>query len=407
VRGRLLDALLRRAFMVEASGRGTLAVQDQLDRLRLYDTTGEHLKQWDAPAQLHVKSEPPGARVVLERYVNDSGQRRIARADELGITPLSPQTLDRGSYRLRFDLPGHTPVLFPILLRRGEKREISVALPPTTTVPDGFVYIPAGQVLYGTDGQEEIRVSFNAEPLHPVDTGPFLISRHEVTYNEYLTYLEALPAEQRQALLKAAASETSDTPHLTELSPGVWQLDLHQGHRWYTTRSGEILTYEGRKHRASVEWEKLPITGITPLEAQEYIGWLARSGRVPGARMCSEHEWEHAARGADNRSFATGDRIDQNSANISTTYDRVASAFGPDPVGSYPQSESPFGLVDTAGNAYELTMSPHNPALMVARGGAFYFDVFASNIANRFEIPANLRHNTVGLRVCATWSPGR
>jgi len=102
-----------------------------------------------------------------------------------------------------------------------------------------------------------------------------------------------------------------------------------------------------------------------------------------------------------------GERLDSTAANISTTYDKVASAYGPDPVGTYPQAESPFGLNDTAGNVYELTLSPHNPELFVARGGAFYFDVFASNIANRFELPANLRHNTVGLRACATWPPAK
>ncbi len=405
VRERLLDALLRRAFLVEETGRGPLAVQDQLDRLKLYDVSGEHLTRWDAPAQLHVRSEPTGARVVLERYVNDGGQRRIARADELGTTPLAPQTLERGSYRLRFDLPGRTPVLFPIVLRRGESASIEVALPQSASVPDGFIYIPAGQVLYGTDGPEEIRLSFNAEPLHSVQTGPFLIGRYEVTYNEYLTYLEALPVERRNALL--AGNESADSSHLKELSEGVWQLDLNQGHRVYSAKRGEILTYEGRKHRAAVDWEKLPVTGITPLEAQEYMSWLDLSGRVPGARMCNEHEWERAARGADNRSFASGDRVDPSSANISTSYGKIASAYGPDPVGSYPQSESPFGLYDTVGNAYEVTVSPYNPSQMVLRGGAYYFDVFGSNIANRFEIPAVLRITTAGLRVCATWPPVR
>jgi len=56
--------VLRRAFLVEETGRGPLAVQDQLDRLKLYDVSGEHLTRWDAPAQLHVRSEPTGARVV-------------------------------------------------------------------------------------------------------------------------------------------------------------------------------------------------------------------------------------------------------------------------------------------------------------------------------------------------------
>ena len=130
-----------------------------------------------------------------------------------------------------------------------------------------------------------------------------------------------------------------------------------------------------------------------------------RSGRVPGARFCDEHEWERAARGADDRGFASGDRLDPGSANIDATYGRVSSAYGPDPVGSYPQSDSPFGLYDTVGNAYEMTVSPHTSGALWARGGAFFFSAFGARVDNRTEIPADFRDSRTGFRVCATWPP--
>ena len=83
---RMLPAL-RRAFLVEETGRGPLAVQDQLDRLRLYDTTGEHLKQWDAPAQLHVTTTPPGASVTLGRAERRSSTTSAARNASTSYSP--------------------------------------------------------------------------------------------------------------------------------------------------------------------------------------------------------------------------------------------------------------------------------------------------------------------------------
>ncbi len=406
VRGRLLEVLSKRAEVAEQAGRDDLTVQDHLDRIQLYDQTGAYLERWNAPAQLQIESEPPGARITLQRYIDDGGRRRPSPFEEVGTTPLAAYALERGSYLLHFELPGRVSVGYPVALGRGESMTVTVALPPSSTIPDGFIYVPGGRLLYGSDDPEDTRASFNAEPMHRVDTGPYLIGRFELTYADYLPFLAALPAERRSALLASSATGTmQNSVHLTELSAGGWQLELHQGDRIYTARSGELLTYVGRSHRPSVEWERLPITGITPGEASEFIRWLDSSKRVPGARFCNEHEWERAARGADDRDFATGDRLDPNSANISTTYGRVSSAFGPDPVGSYPQSESPFGLYDTVGNAYELTVSPHDAGAMVARGGAFFFDAFGARIANRNLIPADFRHSTVGLRVCATWPP--
>jgi formylglycine-generating enzyme required for sulfatase activity len=161
--------------------------------------------------------------------------------------------------------------------------------------------------------------------------------------------------------------------------------------------------YEGRTRRASVAWERLPVSAIDERDAAAYIAWLDRSGRLPGARFCDEYEWERAARGADGRAFAVGDTLHPDDANFDMTYGKLESAFGPDPVGSYLHALSPFGLRDTDGNVYELTVSPHKLGAIMVRGGAYFYAEIQARTAVRFPFPAGLRDPTVGLRVCATW----
>ncbi|WP_276082564.1 nSTAND1 domain-containing NTPase [Nannocystis punicea] len=402
IRERLGEVLLERALLAEQAGHGEFVIQDLLERLKLYDEDGGRIERWNAPALFTATSHPPGARVQLERY--DPKRTRIDKTEELGTTPVAARPLDRGSYRLRFELAGYAPVTLPITLAREEVADFAVVLPPADTVPAGFVYVPAGRFLYGTGDIVDLRQSMNAEPLHRVETGAYVIGRHEVTWADYIEFLSALPAGERAAILAInAARVLSDSARLTELPQGGWQLELHQTVRVYTVRTGEPLVYEGRTQRARVEWERLPVTGIGAEEATAYFAWLNASGRVPGARFCNEHEWERAARGADDRRFSIGEHLEPSEANIDRTYGLLGPAFGPDPVGSYPQSVSPYGLYDTIGNAYELTVSPYDHKQLNARGGAFYYNEFAARVPNRFEIAASFRHSTVGLRVCATW----
>jgi formylglycine-generating enzyme required for sulfatase activity len=405
VRAKLLDALLERARMTELAARGELAVKEQVERLRVYDLDGEHVARWDAPGILTVRTEPLGARVLLERYVDERGRLKPAAGEALGATPTEPRTLAHGSYRLRLELEGRAPVLYPVLLARAEELVLDIVL-PTTSVPDGFVYVPAGRFLYGAECPEVMRGALYAEPLHQVETGAYLIAALEVTFADYIEFLEALPADRRRELIGAGTSETlQEGVRLSELSGGGWQLEIHQGTRAYSARSDQELVYEGRTRRERVPWAKLPVTGLSFADAELYMNWLDSTGRVPGARFCTEYEWERAARGADGRSFAHGARLDPTDANFSATYGRVSSAFGPDPVGSYSHTTTPFGLYDTVGNAYEMTVPQHKPDTMVVRGGAYFYDAWGARADNRFEVGRIFRHSTLGLRVCATWPP--
>jgi eukaryotic-like serine/threonine-protein kinase len=160
------------------------------------------------------------------------------------------------------------------------------------------------------------------------------------------------------------------------------------------------IEYPQRAKRQRQDWLALPVAGISPEDADAYAKWLAKTGRVPRARLCSELEWERAARGADARRFPHGDRLADDDADIDVTYGRLAGGFGPDEVGSHPASTSPFGLLDAAGNVEELCrpVAGHDYA---TRGGSFYQSERAASVMNANHVPSDYRHLQIGVRVCA------
>jgi formylglycine-generating enzyme required for sulfatase activity len=145
----------------------------------------------------------------------------------------------------------------------------------------------------------------------------------------------------------------------------------------------------------------MPVSGISWHDAVAYGRWLDRTGRLLGARPCDEHEWERAARGADGRLFPHGDRLAPDDADAAETYGRVTAAFGPDEVGTHPASDSPFGVSDLAGNAWEWTASRGGDGDVAIRGGSWYHNPLAARSNNREASEPDLREITIGVRICA------
>jgi formylglycine-generating enzyme required for sulfatase activity len=321
---------------------------------------------------------------------------------EAGQTPITDLSLDPGSYVLVLRAADRVAVRYPFLIGRGERFSTEIHLPGAAEIPTGFVYVPAGRFLFGTSDESLRRGFLNTVPVHSMSTEAYLIASAETTYGDWITFLNALPADKRAANAPKVGGLRGSV-QLTEVTSGQWQLTIQPTTQAYTARTDEPITYRARRDRISQNWYNFPVSGISLVEAEAYTAWLDGSGRVPGARLCTELEWERAARGADNREYPHGNRLDRNDANFELTYGKEPLAFGPDEVSSHTPSRSPFLVDDMAGNVYEFTRSTLAEGELVIRGGAFYFDETSSRSTNRSTVEPTVRDIVVGMRVCATY----
>ena len=397
VRARLAEVLYARMTVIEAlHERGRL--DEMKARLDLYDVDGALRQRWVAPASLQIASDPPGAVITLERYeANAQGHRVPTVVRKFDTTAGEPVEADPGSYRLIFQLPGYETVYYPLSVGRGEAREIAVPLPREDTLPPGFVYVPEGRSLYGSVDVETIRSFFSSEPARDVQTGPYLISRNELTNGEYIAFLAALSPSDRAARLTPEVAQWESGHGISMRPDGTWQFELKLGDEVQAAGLGDMIRLPGG---ANVDWTQLPVAGMSWPEAEAYLAWLGSSGKLPGARFCSEREWERAARGADDRRYPHGDTLAVGEANFGANDGLI---LAPTVVGSFPVSTSPFGLFDTSGNVFEWVSALDESAGKVARGGGYLFDRNTDSVVNRVPLDPNIRAVKAGLRVCASY----
>jgi serine/threonine protein kinase/formylglycine-generating enzyme required for sulfatase activity len=398
-RERLADAFLERALAAEASGRLDLATETA-ERLTV---GGRQYEQWNAPGRLSLRTTPP-ARVSIAQYVLDPTTEHsvLGEARDLGDTPVAALELPRGSYLLTLQVTKELSIPYPIMLKRGEDLALDLRLPAPSQVPEGFVYVPEGRFLFGCPDDDLLVKFFLTPPQHEVETGAFLIARHETTYADWLEFLRDLPAEERKPFLPGDSTlAAADAGIRLSFEADVWRLTIAAGDKVYAAAEGEPIVYTDRPVNARQDWSHMPVSGIDVPSAQAYMAWLDRTGKVPGARLCTDWEWERAARGADGRRYPHGAQLATADANILTTYGK-ASEVGPDEVGLHPASRSPFGLEDAAGNVFEWVSSSLASGDTVIRSGAFAYVNLVAITINRTVSPPETRDSTVGLRVCAT-----
>ncbi|CAM3775301.1 SUMF1/EgtB/PvdO family nonheme iron enzyme [Corallococcus sp. ZKHCc1 1396] len=394
---RLADLLLQRILVAERD-RKPEARAALLQRLDEVDPSGVTSHKLTAPVRVDLDSDPPGAVVQVESLEPITGEPPGPWT--FGTTPItSGLTLSPGSYRLTFTRPDRPPVRYPVLLGRGGVFQARVVLPKH--VPDGYVYVPPGRFLYGSGDDESIRRTVvRTRPLHPLTTGAFLIARHEVTYADWLTWLRALPTAERAAR-RPRGTNYFGTIELLPNPDDTWTFHLEHEGVAYHAREGEPLRYQDRQLRAEQDWRRFPVSGISWEDARAYVAWLDATGRLPRARLCTEREWERAARGADGRDYPHGPTLAPDDANFDATYGRKPRAFGPDAVGSHPRSDSPFGVADQSGNVWEwlVTDTAGTPAY---GGGSFYQDALTARVLNHGDGEPRTRFPFIGMRVCAS-----
>lgn len=409
-RRRLAGVFFARALLAEQGWH--LSERDgHLQRLELYDHSGDLMKAWNAPGRISLSGSPRGAAVTIRKYVTDEHKnRRLGPPRDLGALPASVE-LEPGSYSLSLSALGHEPVRYPVLVARDERLDINIDLPKEGTIPPGFVYIPPGRFLYGSAGDSETRAWFQAVPIHELRTTGYLIGRTEVTFAEWLEYLDSLSGEERiQRTPGSGAKMGFDAAlQLSERGDGPWELSMQQGGSSYRVLRGERLSYASRgedgapkvrSKNGTQDWLRFPVMAISASDAEAYASWLRTTGRMNGARLCDDREWERAGRGADDREFAHGDELYDSDANYDVTHGRIL--MGPDEVASHPASDSPFGISDMVGNVWEWATTSEASARYVVRGGSYYHNSRTCRLVNRNASIGTLRDATVGVRICAT-----
>ncbi|HEY8211786.1 MAG TPA: bifunctional serine/threonine-protein kinase/formylglycine-generating enzyme family protein [Myxococcaceae bacterium] len=398
LRRELGQIFLERALLAEDAHHAELR-DFFVEQMRINDPGGALERTWTRPATVEI-SEPRGAAITAAQYERrKDGSFETRQLQVSGVVPAT-LTFPPGSYLLQVG-----KISYPLLLRRGETR--AVTLPEDLPVRPGFVYIPAGRFLFGSGDEDSVRQFMQTAPIHTAETGPYFIARWETTYAQWREFLEALPpAELQRRLPRVTASSMFGTLSLVPpASPAEkWVFELRVSGTIHRAREGEPLTYPGRDRRVSQDWLQFPVAGISFEDAQAYARWLDQTGRVPGARLCTEREWERAARGADDRKFPHGDRLLPDDTNYDQTYGKKPDGFGPDVVGSHPASRSPFGIDDMAGNVMEWTVTSAERSEPVNRGGDYYEYSTAERVENRNEPEPTYRDPTLGLRLCASVS---
>lgn len=233
------------------------------------------------------------------------------------------------------------------LWRRRDNTEWVSAPQP---VPTPLATIPAGTgVLGGEDGTER----------RPFQHPEFTMEKTEVTYAQYAAFLNAArPAPEESA---------------------KW-MDL--------TRPDNPIVHSPEGYRVCADCAEHPVAFVSFHGAQAYCAFLNRA--LPDTRY-----WEIAARGDTGRIYPWGeDAAVERFANIAGEADGFPHSS---PVGSFPRGQSPAGLLDLAGNAFEWTIALGKPVL---RGGSWATDASWAECARREVNTPTARNNHNGFRCC-------
>ena len=245
------------------------------------------------------------------------------------------------------------------------RREIFI-----TVASREMIHIPAGEFIMGS-----MKGNDDEKPLHRVYLDDFLIGKYEVTNGQYVEFLNS-----------------------------VKRNDDGLGHTYLDFKITAIKENNDKTYKIAKGWEDHPVVGVSWYGAKAYAEWL-------GARLPTEAEWEKSARGTDGRDWPWGNLW---SPEKCKSWD--SEPHETEPVGSYPDGVSPYGVNDLAGNVYEwvadwyqadyYSISPaSNPkgpetgGFKVCRGGSWVEPKEECRSSFRFGQPPDNHDTDTGFRI--------
>lgn len=153
----------------------------------------------------------------------------------------------------------------------------------------------------------------------------------------------------------------------------------------------------------------LPVTCVTWADANAYCLWA-------GKRLCTEAEWERAAKGDGQGPFPWGAEAPE--CGVDAILEGCAE--GPMTVDSCPDGASDDGILNLAGNTWEWVFDHYTADAYAAlstgvsvpygdervlRGGGFRSDAQRARVTNRLAMDPLRRAVDVGIRCCSAGTP--
>lgn len=239
---------------------------------------------------------------------------------------------------------------------------------PVTFPADYWATIPGGPFVMGSDEIREDGKPLAAAPRHTVDVPEFRIARHLVTVAEFRRFVEATGHVTTAEKVGKSWVWIGDPKVIVPDQDHFWkELD---GADWRAPH-GPGSTVDGKDDH--------PVVHVSHHDCVAYTEWS-------GTRLPNEAEWEKAARGTDDRTYAWGD--EEPTAELCNHTMNVGDTT---PVGAYPKGAGPYGVDDLAGNVWEVMSNGYHRypfdeskpprviktrvgsiELGVIRGGSFY-----------------------------------
>lgn len=166
-------------------------------------------------------------------------------------------------------------------------------------------------------------------PEHSVTVSAFNMEVTEVTYGQYLEFINALgPSSHRNGCDNQPCMQTRNE-----------------------SETSNVL-FDGANYSVLLAINDYPVTGVTWYGAKAYCEALGR-------RLPTEAEWERAARGTDGRIYPWGNVWDGTLASTKRPGD--GSEPGAVSVLSFPGGQSPYQVLNMAGNVAEWVSDWYDP----------------------------------------------
>ena len=369
---------LHLALFLDAEARGR-KLEEQLHRRQVERFhRGRHAQVLDGKGTLTLAPVQRAVSVRGWRIVERG--KRMVRDESIATAPLSGAVLPSGSYLFELEGPELCAARVHVLLGRGTELRLEPRLFPVTEVGEDFVHVPAGPYVAGGD-----ETALNSEARVARALPDYFIARYPVTCAQYCAFLNDLAAE---------------SPHLARQH--VPRTKPEGGALWEQSADGRYAL-PNRDADGNPVHPDAPVMGVSFYDAEMFAAHQAKKTGLR-LRLPTEEEWEKAARGADGRFFPWGNGFDPSFCKMALSRPGRPQ---PEPVGSFPVDESPYGMRDAAGGIREWTDSFFDRAqeTRTLRGGAWYFNPHYCRLAFRHGYLPHIVFTNFGFRLAKS-APG-